>query len=108
MRCAYFHILIAIGYRLAYLVVHAGSREVSERSGKRYFTTDGKTCGNTYHVCLGNTALYKAVGEFFYKAIELKRTCKVGSKCYHVGVAAAFFQYAVTKACAGFFFVQYL
>ncbi len=97
VRRADLYIFTGIGYRLAYLVINAAGREVRKCCCEGNFTTYCKASGNADHVGFCDTYLYKPFRKFFNKLVQLQGSCKVGGKCYNVGIFSCCFYNTVTK-----------
>ena len=101
VRGADFYVFVRVGNALADLVVDPSGREVGKGSGERNPAANGEARGHTHHVCLSDSRLKEALGEFLGEGVHLERTGEVSTKCDDVGVAASEFEQAGSESAAG-------
>lgn len=107
MRGAYLDVFAGVGYRLAYLVVHAGGGKIGERAGERYLSADGKSRRHTYHVGFGYTCLEKPFRVGLDELVHFERAYQVRTQGHYIGVFIAQFGQSVAESAAGIVITQY-
>ena len=84
VSCSDFYVQMWVTDRVSYLVKATSRSKHSKSACKWDFTGSSKTCGNTEHIVLGNTAIEKSLRKFLLKNTCLCSSSEVRIKNYYV------------------------